>query len=134
MNSLQLPPLGSVSNASPPSSGTGAGDPSSTTPPPAAQAPKPAPQTNQTTPAPQPASQVPIAARAGAAAAQAAEVAREQTPAFALDVGLIRGSFKVFVDVTDKDSHRFIARVYGPKGEVPPSAAPTATKRVVTEA
>jgi hypothetical protein len=129
MDSVQLPPLGGVSNAAPPSSGTGGPDGSQAAngqTQKAANPPQPLPQPK---PIPTPAQQVPIAARAGAAAAQAAEAARAETPAFSLDVGLIRGSFNVFVDVTDRDSHRFIARIYGPKGQVPPET-PTA-KQVV---
>jgi hypothetical protein len=130
MTSVQLPPLGSVSNTAPSSSATGGGDASPSSgpaeqPQKTTAAPPPPPKPVLTTP------EVPVAARAAAAAAQAAEVARQETPAFSLDVGLIHGSFKVFVDVTDRDSHRFIARIYGPKGQVA-AAPPPAVKRSVT--
>ncbi len=115
MNSLQLPPVTGVQSPGPSPSGTAAGNESSTSHV-TEQAPKPQPPSRPANPPP--ISQVNAAQQAQVDAARAADVARVETPAFALQVGVIHPSFQVYVDAVDTASHRVIARVYGPRGQV----------------
>jgi len=59
-------------------------------------------------------------------------VARIETPSLNISVGLVGGSFDVYVDLTDSSDGRVVARLYGPKGGAPaPRPAPS---KVRTEA
>jgi hypothetical protein len=116
MSSLQLSPLSGVPAATP--SGSPVGEAVATPPTSHDSAPQ--------------ASSVQAAADAAAAARAAAKAAAEantQSPAYDLQVGLVHGTFDVYVDLADKTSHHVIARLYGPpdsQGEVvaPPTAPP----------
>ena len=123
MDSVQFPPVATQTAASPPSSGVSSAAPTGIAPP-----IQPPPPIKSTTDSPPP---VGPGREAAAAAARAGATAQAETPAFSLNVGLIGGSFDVFVDVTDRDSHRFIARIYGPRGNVPDPAPIT---HLLTEA
>ena len=57
------------------------------------------------------------AASAAAAKARAEAAAAAEGPAFDLKVGLVSGTFDVYVDLTDSVDHRVVARLYGPRGE-----------------
>ena len=114
MNTLQITPV------------TGVQAPSASTAPAAGEAvPTPPQPTNHEQ---HPASVTQSIAAANAAAAKAqAEAVRNESPAFDLKVGLVSGTFKVYVDLTDSADHRVIARLYGPRGEtqaVPPPTPP----------
>lgn len=67
-----------------------------------------------------------------AAAENAHQVERIETPSLNLRVGLIGGTFDVYVDLTDPLDNRVVARLYGPKGGT--SAPRPAPARVSTEA
>jgi len=100
MNSLQITPV------------TGVQAPSASTATPVGEAVSVAPQSTEHTSS---AAQSVAATRAAAAKAQA-EAANEG-PAFNLKVGLVSGTFDVYVDLTDSVDHRVVARLYGPRGE-----------------
>ena len=57
------------------------------------------------------------AAAQAAASENAQQDARIETPTLNLSVGLIGGSFDVYVDLTDSTDGRVVARLYGPKGK-----------------
>lgn len=78
------------------------------------------------------ASQVGAEQTAAAEHARAAE--RIATPALDLSVGLVGGTFDVYVDLTDRASNRRIARLYGPRGNSAPAPHHTAPAKVRTEA
>jgi hypothetical protein len=83
------------------------------------------------------AAQATAAVDATAAQAAAAENARQdqriETPTLNLSVGLVGGTFDVYVDLTDPSDNRVVARLYGPKGGTPEPHQPAPT-RVRTEA
>jgi len=102
MNTLQITPV------------TGVQTPSASTAAPVGEAVSAAPQsTGHSSPS---AAESAAAARAAAAKAQA-EAAAAEGPAFNLQVGLVSGTFDVYVDLTDSVDHRVVARLYGPRGE-----------------
>jgi len=81
------------------------------------------------------AAQSTAAANASAAQTAAAEDARQaariETPSLNLSVGLVGGTFDVYVDLTDPTDNRVVARLYGPKGgapEPPPQPAHVRTE------
>ncbi len=76
---------------------------------------------------------VDASAAQSAAAENARQVARIETPSLNLSVGLIGGTFDVYVDLTDPIDNRVVARLYGPKGSAPEPHHPAPT-RVRTEA
>ncbi|HTP83756.1 MAG TPA: hypothetical protein VMQ11_12480 [Alphaproteobacteria bacterium] len=138
MSALQLSPISGPSATA--AGASPAGD--------AAATQKTAPSSKTATPPAQPtgasASRATQAARATAAADAAAaqtaatenarEVARIETPSLNLSVGLVGGSFDVYVDLTDSSDGRVVARLYGPKGGTPEPHHPAAPTRVRTEA
>jgi hypothetical protein len=74
------------------------------------------------------------AAAQTAAIENARQVARIETPSLNLSVGLVGGSFDVYVDLTDSSDGRVVARLYGPKGGTSEPHRPAAPTRVRTEA
>ncbi|MBV8538849.1 MAG: hypothetical protein JO128_24840 [Alphaproteobacteria bacterium] len=137
MSALQVSPISGVS--APAAGASPAGDaaatqksaPSSktaTTPQPIAAAAAQAAQATRATAA------TDAAAAQVAAAENARQVARIETPSLNLSVGLVGGSFDVFVDLTDSTDGRVVARLYGPKGGTPEPHQPAAPTRVRTEA
>ena len=74
------------------------------------------------------------AAAQTAAAENARQVARLETPSLSISVGLVGGSFDVFVDLTDSTDGHVVARLYGPKGGAPAPQHPATPTRVRTEA
>jgi hypothetical protein len=139
MSTLQVSPLGGVSAPVVGTSPTGEAT--------ATQNPNPNPTPGSKTPvaparpdavsASQAAQAKHATAAADAQAAQAAavenarQVAKLETPSLNLSVGLVGGTFDVYVDLTDTAEGRVVARLYGPKGGAP---APRPQPRVRTEA
>ncbi len=113
MNTLQITPV------------TGVQTPSASSAPAAGEAVSTPPHPNQEHPATVTQS---IAAANVAAAKAQAEAIRNDSPAFDLKVGLVSGTFKVYVDLTDPADHRVIARLYGPRGETQETPVPTSHK------
>lgn len=72
-------------------------------------------------------------ARQAAAAEDQRAAARIETPSLDLSVGLIGGTFDVYVDLTDPTTNRVVARLYGPRGRTA-EPAPPAPAKVRTEA
>lgn len=138
MTTLQLSPIGGVTTPAAGASSTGeaASSPNS--------ASKTSSQSQKTAPAKQlSAATAAQAARATASAQadaqQAAQAANEradvrvQTPPLNLNVGIIGGTFDVYVDLTDPTDNRVVARLYGPRGGTPEPPQPPPAK-VRTEA
>ncbi len=130
MNTLQLSPISGTSATAVGASPTGEADPSAhpkaQTPPPtatsAAEAAQAAKAANATR----------VQAAQTAAAEDARAVARIETPSLNISVGLVGGTFDVYVDLTDPIDNRVVARLYGPHGGTSvPHAAPA---KVRTEA
>lgn len=69
------------------------------------------------------AASVPVAATQAASTKASSEAAAAAAPALDLKVGLVQGTFNVYVDLTDQDQH-VIARLYGPRGTSMPAATP----------
>lgn len=114
MNTLQLTPISGTAATAAGASPTGEAVPS-----PNSKTTQQAASTDASQGAP--ATQVTNAVRAQAQqAAAAAEdqraAARIETPSLNLNVGLVNGTFDVFVDLTETTDNRVIARVYGPRG------------------
>ena len=113
MNTLQLSPISGTSATAAGASPTGEAVASShpkTLEPPQPAAKKPA----------QTAAATSTHAQQQAAAAENQQAdARITTPSLDLNVGLVRGTFDVYVDLTDRASNRVVARVYGPRGTAP---------------
>ena len=138
MTTLQLSPIGGVpataAGASPP--GEAASSPNSKS------ASQPGPDASTVVIAPNKAAVAAQAAHATAAsqaaAQQAAEAAtaqaalRVETPPLHLSIGIIGGTFDVYVDLTDPVDNRVVARLYGPKGST--TQAHSAPAKVRTEA
>jgi hypothetical protein len=142
MSALQLSPIGGVSapaaGASPAGEAAATQKSAPSTKSAAAEQPSaaPSPQAAQAHAA-QTAAHATAATNANAAQTAAAETARQaeriETPSLNLNVGLIGGTFDVFVDLTDPTTNRVVARLYGPKGGTPQPSRPAPT-RVRTEA
>ncbi len=136
MSALQLSPISGVS--SPTAGASPAGDATATqkSAPISKTAAPPQPLSASATQA-APSVSATAAANAAAAQAAAAENARQdariETPSFNLSVGLIGGTFDVYVDLTDSLDNRVVARLYGPKGSASALQHP-APARVRTEA
>lgn len=130
MSALQLSPISGVSataaGASP--AGDAAATPKSASSSKTAALPQPVAASASASQAAQA-----TAADATAAAETARQDARIETPTLSLSVGLVGGTFDVYVDLTDATDNRVVARLYGPKGSASPPQhqAPT---RVRTEA
>ncbi len=67
-----------------------------------------------------------VANQKAADAKKAAEAQAAESPAYDLKVGLVNGTFDVYVDLTDATNHHVVARLYGPRGETlaKPEAVP----------
>ena len=121
MNSLQLSPISGVSTAAIPSHQAGeASSASSTTP---ESAPSPAHVFNpngQTTEQQIAASRRDEAAKAAQAQA---DKPKEPAPSFNLKVGLVSGTYDVFVDIVDPKLNRTVYRIFGPPSETVASEA-----------
>jgi hypothetical protein len=136
MTTLQLSPIGGVVTAAAGASSTGEAASS--------------PNSDSKSSSSKPAAVKPLAAAVAAEAArattgaqadaqQAAQAAdaraavRVETPPLSLNVGIIGGTFDVYVDLTDPVDNRVVARLYGPRGgtSAPPHPAPA---KVRTEA
>ena len=139
MSALQLSPIGGASATAAGASPAGDAAATQKSPPSSKPATSPQPVAVSAESAARASQAAHATAATDAAAAQAAvaenarQVARIETPSLNLSVGLIGGSFDVYVDLTDSTDGRVVARLYGPKGSAPEPHHPAPT-RVRTEA
>ncbi len=132
MNTLQLSPISGTSataaGASPAGEAVPSAHPKPTQPPQptgAAAAAEAAKATDATR----------VQAQQTAAAEGARAAARIETPSLNLSVGLVGGTFDVYVDLTDPVDNRVVARLYGPRGGTSePRAAQAKPAKLRTEA